>query len=83
MHLPAGEIRPGTKKSYRTICETKPSRIRRCSPSIASGSQHLEYLASQLLVLAGELPKAELILSLACSIYCQRLWTYRSNSLRD
>ncbi|WP_308163855.1 AMP-binding protein, partial [Bradyrhizobium sp. SRL28] len=63
LHLPAGEIRQSTKE-LSDYLRNEAITHATLPPALLQGSQHLEYLASQLLVLAGELPKAELIRAL-------------------
>ncbi|WP_456639423.1 non-ribosomal peptide synthase/polyketide synthase [Bradyrhizobium sp. USDA 10063] len=63
LHLPAGEIRQSTKE-LSDYLRNEAITHATLPPALLQGGQHLEYLASQLLVLAGELPKAELIRAL-------------------
>ncbi|MHC2468212.1 amino acid adenylation domain-containing protein [Bradyrhizobium embrapense] len=64
LHLPADEIRQATNKLSNYLRSEAISHAT-LPPALLPASKNLGCLASQVLILAGELPKAELIRSLA------------------
>ncbi|WP_201662922.1 non-ribosomal peptide synthetase, partial [Paraburkholderia sabiae] len=63
LHLPADEIRQANNK-LSDYLRSEHITHATLPPALLQTSKNLEYLASQVLILAGELPKAELIQSL-------------------
>ncbi|MVT56079.1 AMP-binding protein, partial [Bradyrhizobium yuanmingense] len=64
LHLPADELRQSSNKLLDYL-RSEAITHATLPPALLQGSQKLEGLGSQVLILAGELPKAELIRSLA------------------
>ncbi|MEM5373157.1 amino acid adenylation domain-containing protein, partial [Paraburkholderia azotifigens] len=64
LHLPADEIRQASNKLSDYLRSENITHAT-LPPALLQTSKNLECLASQVLILAGELPKAELIQSLA------------------
>nr|WP_256434654.1 non-ribosomal peptide synthetase [Bradyrhizobium sp. 6(2017)] len=64
LHLPADELRQASNK-LSDYLRSEAITHATLPPALLQGSQKLEGLGSQVLILAGELPKAELIRSLA------------------
>ncbi|MGY3387746.1 amino acid adenylation domain-containing protein [Bradyrhizobium sp. USDA 3311] len=64
LHLPADEIRQASNK-LSDYLRSEDITHATLPPALLQASKTLECLASQVLILAGELPKAELIRSLA------------------
>nr|WP_208758116.1 non-ribosomal peptide synthetase [Bradyrhizobium zhanjiangense] len=64
LHLPADELRQASNK-LSDYLRSEAITHATLPPALLQGSQNLEGLGSQVLILAGELPKAELIRSLA------------------
>ncbi|WP_283812415.1 non-ribosomal peptide synthetase [Bradyrhizobium sp. USDA 3458] len=64
LHLPADEIRQASNK-LSDYLRSEAITHATLPPALLPASKNLECLASQVLILAGELPKAELIRSLA------------------
>ncbi|MCP1749048.1 non-ribosomal peptide synthase/polyketide synthase [Bradyrhizobium japonicum] len=60
LHLLADELRQSTKE-LSDYLRNEAITHATLPPALLQGSQNLEYLAPQLLILAGELPRAELI----------------------
>ncbi|MCP3468300.1 amino acid adenylation domain-containing protein (plasmid) [Bradyrhizobium sp. CCGUVB23] len=60
LHLPADELRQASNK-LSDYLRNEAITHATLPPALLQGSQNLEYFASQVLILAGELPKAELI----------------------
>ncbi|MGL3111183.1 non-ribosomal peptide synthetase [Bradyrhizobium sp. BR 1432] len=64
LHLPADQLRQASNK-LSDYLRSEAITHATLPPALLQGSQKLEGLGSQVLILAGELPKAELIRSLA------------------
>ncbi|SEI21515.1 Chondramide synthase cmdD [Rhizobium tibeticum] len=64
LHLPADELRQAGNK-LSDYLRSKSISHATLPPALLQASRHLECLASQILILAGELPNVELIRSLA------------------
>ncbi|UPJ95289.1 non-ribosomal peptide synthetase [Bradyrhizobium sp. 172] len=89
LHLPADELRQASNK-LSDYLRSEAITHATLPPALFQGDRNLEYLASQSLILAGELPKSELIRRLpATSIVnaygptettvCATTWSYPSD----